>query len=196
MTLKSGGRTAVARGEAARRGRAGERGFSLIESLLAVAVLAFGLLSVAAAFSQGLTTLSGSNLDVLAREKAAEAIESVFTARDTRTITWVQIRNVQGQSGSDGGIFFDGQQPLTRPGYDGLLNTDDDSDEIESLVLPGADGELGTDDDVIQPLTQFSREIEIRDLSPTLRQLRVIIRYTVGRAEREYVLTTYISSYA
>ena len=183
-------------GRAVRPLGADERGFSLIESLVALGVLAFGLLSIAAAFSQGLNTLSGSNLDVLAREKAAEAIESVFTARDTRTITWAQIKNVQGASGSDGGIFYDGQHPLTRPGNDGLLNTEDDSDEIESLILPGNDGQLGTDDDVLQPLTQFSREIEIRELSTTLRQLRVIIRYTVGSAEREYTLITYISSYA
>ncbi|MEW6323357.1 MAG: prepilin-type N-terminal cleavage/methylation domain-containing protein [Acidobacteriota bacterium] len=172
------------------------RGFSLIESLVAIGILSFGLLALAAGFAQGLQSMSGSGYDILAREKAAEAIESVYTARDTRTITWDEIRNVQGETGADGGIFFDGARPLTRPGADGLVNTEDDGDEVEALVRPGPDGLLGTDDDVAQPLTQFTREVEIRELGPSLRQLRVIIRYTVGTTTREYIIATYISSYA
>ncbi len=177
-------------------GVGGERGFSLIESLIAVGVLAFGMLAVAAGFTQGLALMSGSNLDILAREKAAEAIESVFTARDTRTITWSQIRNVEGETGSDGGIFLDGAQPLTVAGDDGLVNTDDDG-AVESLMLPGRDGLLGTDDDIPQLLNNFTREIEIRATAKsTLRRLRVVIRYQVGGETREYSITTYISSYA
>ncbi|MGE3276495.1 MAG: prepilin-type N-terminal cleavage/methylation domain-containing protein [Vicinamibacterales bacterium] len=173
-----------------------ERGFSLVESLVSITILAFGMLAIAAAFAQGLGTLAGSNFDILAREKAAEAIESVYTARDTKTITWAQIKNVQGASGSDGGIFLDGALALTRPGDDGLVNTEDDGDELEALVQPGADGLLGTDDDEVVPLVNFTREVEIRDIGPTLRSLRVIITYEVGAETREYVITTYISAYA
>lgn len=173
-----------------------EAGFSLVESLTAVGILAFGLLAVAAGFLQGLSQIKGSNFDMLAREKAAEAIESVFTVRDTRTILWAQIKNVEGASGSDGGIFTDGARPMTLPGADGLVNTADDGDALESMVSPGADGLLGTGDDAVQPLTNFTREIEIRELGPTLRQLRVIVRYAVGSDAREFVLTTLISSYA
>lgn len=173
-----------------------DAGFSLVEALISVGILSFGMLAIAAAFVQGLQQLSGSTLDVLAREKAAEAIESVFTARDTKTITWAEIRNVEGETGADGGVFHDGPQALTRPGSDGLLNTEDDGDDIESLVQPGLDGLLGTGDDEVVPLTNFTREVEIRDLTLTLRQLRVIIRYVVGAETREYAITTYISSYA
>ena len=42
----------------------------------------------------------------------------------------------------------------------------------------------------------MTREIEIRDVSPTLRQIRVIVKYQSDGAEREYVLTTYVSAYA
>ena len=172
------------------------RGFSLVESLIAVTILAFGLLSIAAAFTGGLQQMSGSNFDFLAREKAAEAIESVFTARDTKTITWAEIRNVEGETGSDGGVFLDGEHNLTLSGDDGLVNTADDGEAIESLIMPGDDGLLGSGDDVITPLANFKREIEIRDIGPTLRQLRVIIRYVVGSETREYIIVTYISSYA
>lgn len=172
------------------------RGFSLVESMVAVSILAFGLLAVAAGFVHGLVQIKGATLDILAREKAAEAIESVFTARDTRTIVWAQIKNVAGASGADGGVFADGAQPMTRPGLDGLINTLDAGETPELMVLPGPDGLLGTADDISQQLSAFTREIEIRDVSPTLRELRVIVRYQVGGEIRAYTIATYISSYA
>jgi prepilin-type N-terminal cleavage/methylation domain-containing protein len=177
--------------------RRNEQGFSLTESLVAMGILSTGMLAIAAAFLQGAVQLKGSDLDMLAREKAAEAIESVFTARDTRTVQWAQIRNVEGGSGADGGVFHDGPLPLKRPGADGLVNTDDDGDEpIESLVKPGPDGLLGTEDDDVQELTDFTREVLIRDVNQSLRELRVTIRYKVGGVTREYAIATLISSYA
>jgi prepilin-type N-terminal cleavage/methylation domain-containing protein len=176
--------------------RGDDAGFSLVESLVATGILGVGLLAVAAGFLQGMTLIKGSSFDILAREKAAETMESVFTARDTRTILWTQIKNVSGVTGTDGGIFLDGPQPMKLAGVDGLVNTADDSNTIESIVQPGLDGLLGTDDDVRQGLSNFTREIEIRDVSPTLRELRVIVRYGVGAQTREFVLATYISSYA
>jgi prepilin-type N-terminal cleavage/methylation domain-containing protein len=173
-----------------------DAGFSLIESLVAIAILSGGMLAIAAAFLQGTVQLTGSDLDVLAREKAAEAIENVFTARDTRTIQWAQIRNIEGPDGNAGGVFRDGPQPLTRAGTDGLVNTADDGQALETLVRPGPDGLLGTADDVTQALMQFTREVVIRDVSQSLRELRVIVRYRVGGVIREYTIATLISSYA
>ena len=173
-----------------------EHGFSLTESLVAMGILGGGMLAIAAAFLQGAVLLKGSELDVLAREKAAEAIESVFTARDTRTVQWAQIRNVEGEGGDDGGIFLDGPLPLTRPGDDGLINTGDDGEVAETLVKPGVDGLLGTGDDDVRELSEFTREVIIRDVNQSLRELRVIIRYNVGGMIREYAISTLISSYA
>lgn len=173
-----------------------ERGFSLIEALVALGVLSGGLLAIASAFASGMQMMMGSNMDFVAREKAAEAIESVFTARDTRTITWAMIHNVVGGSGADAGVFLDGPQGLKLAGTDGLVNTADDSSTLESIPQPGVDGLLGTADDSQMALTSFTREVEIRDLGPTLRRLRVIIRYQVGAQTRDYTIVTYISSYA
>ena len=86
-----------------------------VETIVGLSILAFGLLGIAAAFSQGMRSLGGSNYDILAREKAVEAIETVYSARDTKTITWAEIRNVQGETGHDGGVFLDGPHPLTSP---------------------------------------------------------------------------------
>jgi type II secretory pathway pseudopilin PulG len=173
---------------------ASEAGFSLIETIIAMGILATGLLSLAAVFASGLSNLASSSANLVAREKAREAIESVHTARDTRIIQWAQIRNV-----SQGGVFQDGPQPLRTAGADGLVNTADDTG-METSLGPGPDNRLGTADDVRTPMTTYTREIRISDIitngvaNPNLRQLQVLVTYTVGRNRRTYTLTTFVSS--
>jgi type II secretory pathway pseudopilin PulG len=174
-----------------------ESGFSLIETVIAMGLLAFGLLSLAGVFVLGMRHMATSSPGLIAREKAREAVESVHTARDTRVITWAQIRNE-----GEGGVFLDGPQDLRAAGDDGLVNTDDDADEeIEFIVDPGPDRILGNQDDERTTLENFEREIVINDIrdaqgnvNQTLRELIVIITYTVGQTTRTYRLTTYISS--
>jgi type II secretory pathway pseudopilin PulG len=172
-----------------------ERGFSLIETMFAMGILATALLSLAAVFALGLNHLAGSSASLIAREKAREAVESVHTARDTRVITWAQIANVD-----RGGVFLVGAQPLRTAGADGIVNTADDG-ALEQSLEAGADNVLGTADDVRTPLAGYTRQIEILDLvdaggtvNANLRELRVTIGFRVGGSPRTYVLTTYISS--
>jgi prepilin-type N-terminal cleavage/methylation domain-containing protein len=183
-----------------------EAGFSLVETLIAMAILAGALLSLAGVFAMGLRHLAGSTPNLLAREKAREAVESVHTARDTGLITWGEINNV-----ANGGVFRNPElpgvvpmpatQPLRKAGPDGLVNTADDDAALEAIISPGLDGQIGNADDISTPMATFARQIEITPLldaggavMPTLRQLRVTITYLVGRDRRQYVLTTYISS--
>jgi len=176
-------------------GECGEQGFTILETLVAVSVLAVGLLGLAGVLVAGLTRLSAAPTELIARQKAAEAVENVYMARDTGIRTWAQVRNVRGGSGSDGGIFLDGPQSLRDPGADGLINTADDG-AVEQQVQPGTDGLLNTADDVRTSLSQFTREIRIRDISGTLRELQVTVTVTGANGPRSYVLTTLISSYA
>ncbi len=167
-----------------------QSGFTLVETLIAAVIMSGGLLALATAFAQGMILMSTSHYHQVAKEKASEAIESVFTSRDTRTILWNQVRNV-----GNGGIFLNGPQPLRSQGPDGLINTADDG-TVEQETLPGPDGVLGTDDDINLALNTFTREIEIRDIGPNLRQIRVVIRYQIGHLARDYQLTAFISSFA
>ncbi len=121
-----------------------ERGFSLIETMIAMAILATGLLSLAGVFIMGLGHLAGSSAALIAREKAREAVESVHTARDTRVITWCQIYNVDSTrgaacAGKPAACFSSGQQPLRKAGTDGLVNTADDDAQSgwRSRSVPG-----------------------------------------------------------
>ena len=166
------------------------KGFSLIETMFAIGVLSVAALGMAGLFAQGMAKTASSPGEVLATQKAAAAIESVFSARDSHTITWAQLRNV-----SNGGVFKNGPQPLTTDGPDGVIGTADDG-PVESVVLPGIDQRLGTADDKTVTLTGFTREIILTDVDTDLRKITVTITYKAGAATRSYTLTALISTFA
>lgn len=165
---------------------------------MALGVLTVGLLGAAAVLAQGMQKLSSSPGDVVTTQKAAEAIETVFAARDSHTLTWAQIRNIHGSSGSDNGIFLDGPQSLKAPGADGVVNTIDDG-AVERVTYPGPDQIVGTADDTTQVLDRYTREITIRDVpneNGALRSITVTVTYQAGPVLKTYTLTTYISNFA
>lgn len=184
-----------------------QSGLSLVEVLLAIGVLTVGMVGAAGVLTQGMERLVSSPGDVVATQKAAEAIEAVFSARDNHKLTWAQIRNQYGYTGSDGGVFLDGPQPLKIAGLDGLVNTLDDG-AIESNLLPGPDQLLGTLDDTTVTLNGYTRTIEVRDVANeplncgttlvpcTLRSIKITITFRSGSVNRTYNLTTYISTYS
>lgn len=167
-----------------------QAGFSLVETMIAIGVLTVGTLGLAGVFAVGVQKTVSSPAELLATQKAAAAIESVFSARDSQTLTWAQLRNV-----SNGGIFLNGPQSIKVEGPDGVVNTADDG-AIETVMLPGRDQLLGTADDVPQSLEGFSREVKIVDVSADLRSVTVTITYGSGSAARSYSLTAYLSAYA
>ena len=167
-----------------------QSGFSLLETVFAIGVLSVGALGMAGIFTQGMQRTASAPNEFIATQKASEAIESVFSARDSHTITWDQLRNED-----HGGIFLKGPQPVKTPGLDGVVNTHDDG-AIESFDLPGPDQKLGTGDDVTQTLDGFTREIAITDISDDLRSITVTIVFPAGSTTRSYSITSFISTWA
>lgn len=165
-------------------------GFSLVETMIAILVLSVGVLGLSQAFVAGVQQAMSSPYEVLATQKAAEAIESVFAARDSHTIAWAQMRN-----SDEGGVFVGTATPMTTAGADGVLNTADDG-PVESYTFPGADGYVGTDDDRTLTLDAFTRRIRIVELSPFLRNVTVTITYPSGAITKTYEITALISQYA
>jgi hypothetical protein len=148
---------------------------------------------------------------MIARQLGSEAMESIYTARNTSQITFAQINNI-----SNGGIFTDGATSVKCAGADGILGTSDDAScltasgatcpngGVQCLNEPGPDGIVGTADDVILPLSNYTRQIQITSLLdtngniiPTLVSVTITISYSVPKVEvkKTYVLNEYVSSY-
>ncbi|HEY7617099.1 MAG TPA: prepilin-type N-terminal cleavage/methylation domain-containing protein [Terriglobales bacterium] len=182
-------------------------GFTMIEVLLSIAVLTVGLVSMLAMFSVSLAATSTAQEDLIAKQEAAEALESVYTARNSSQLSWDKIENV-----SNGGIFQNNLQTLLDAGPDGLVGTGDDSNvdpqcpgPSKCSKLPGKDGILGTGDDVWMPLNNFRRQIQFAtvfnpdgSVNSSLRQITVTVQYTAAQfrlVQKTYSVGGYISQF-
>jgi prepilin-type N-terminal cleavage/methylation domain-containing protein len=177
-----------------RRNRA--KGFTLIETMIAMAILSFGILSLAAVYSQGLRVSNVNQVQFIAQQKAQQALESIYTARNTGYLSWAQIANV-----SNSGVFLDNPQPLYAPGPDGIVGTaDDDAANPDGITTgPGPDRMLGTADDVITKLNPWmKRTIVITPVTnfPNLKNITITINYNYEGRAYQFTLQSLISSYS
>lgn len=192
------------------RVRAQQGGFTLVETMIAIVIMTVGLLAVMATFASAIAATQSAQEDLIARHKAVEAMESIYTARNSQQIPFAAINNT-----ASGGIFSSGAQPLLCAGADGLVGTADDvaclttagapcpNGGVECMVLPGSDGVLGTADDQIMSLANFSRTITINQvLLPTgavdtnMMAITITVQYSkAGLPVRSYTTNGLISSY-
>jgi len=175
--------------------------------MISIAIMGVGILTLIAAFGTAVSATQNAEQNLIARQKTLEALESVYTARNTQQITFAQIANI-----SSGGIFTNGATQLLCAGPDGLVNTADDLNCPASgpcaagpqcVVLPGPDGILGTPDDVGMSLANFTRQIQINNvlesdgvtINPNLKQIVVTITYATGTANQTYTVNSLISAF-
>lgn len=177
------------------------RGFSLVEVLIGMLVMTIGLVSLLALFAHAVMSMTYSKESMIAKQKAREALESVYTARNTQQIVWNQISNVI--DGGDG-IFLNDFQPLYGPGTDssagptGLIGTANHGAVQTMINSAGADDIPGTADDATQPLDNFQRRITISGIgsSNDMRQITVTVRCFVRSGiTRDYTVTSIISRF-
>lgn len=205
--------TKIIRKNRAMKERSSERGFSLVEVLFAAVILMVGLLSMVAVFGYAIAATQTVQEDQIAKQKAQEMLENIFTARDTQQITFAQIAN------TPGGIFVQGFNPILDTGPDGLAGTGDDipfnpavtgcpsginPGGVECIKLPGPDGMLGTPDDTYMVLGNFQRRIQIASwlnpdgtINPNLKQITVTVQYTrPGISQpRTYTVNALVSAF-
>jgi hypothetical protein len=173
-----------------------ESGYGLLEVLMAVFVSVIGLVSLLALFSQSVVTMVLVQEELIAKHKAREALESIYTARNSQG-SFADIETI-----NDGGIFEEGFQPLKVSGVDGLIGTVDDG-AVETILLPGPDGLLGNGDDINRTLDNFERQIEIDPVLdagsnpyPDLKEITVTVRYTTSQGwQRSFQTSSYVSRY-
>ena len=143
------------------------RGFSLIEVMLSIVILTTGLVSLLGVFGLAMASTQTTQQDMIAKQLANEAYESIVTARNTSQIDWDEIQNNAGTQyctdlPSPCGIFIGSAgvaqfQPIYNAGADGIFGTADDANAgEETLREPGPDGTYGDVDDIQLPLTTLS----------------------------------------
>ena len=172
-----------------------QQGITLLETMISIFVVMFGLLAVLATFGVAIKSTDNVNLDAIARQKAAEAMESIFTARQTNQISFSQIYNI----GTGNGIFTAGFTAMADPGPDGLDGTGDDV-PAANITLPGPSGTITgqSPPDVIVNLANFQRQIQIADVpnNPNLRQVTITVKYPTPQGwVRQYQLQALVSSF-
>ena len=178
-----------------------QRGFTMIEALISIMILSFGVLSLAAVYAQGIYYASMTQYDYIAEKKAEQAVEAIFTARNNLTLNWVQIQNT-----TAGGVFLPGPQPMLQPGLDGLVGTAADAGSPDEIIIigPNSGGQIGTTTDQSVDLNPWmTRTIDIVPVltaggapEPNLRQITVTVYYKIGQMQRTHTLVSYISSFA
>ena len=132
-----------------------QRGFALIEVMIAMVILSVGMCAVLASFGVAITATESAQEDLIAREKALQALESIYTARNSQQIPWAAINNTTVAPG----IFAVGALPMlcAGPVY-GIVGVQGDTSPcttasgatcpnggVECMVLPGPDGVLGSE---------------------------------------------------
>jgi Tfp pilus assembly protein PilV len=176
-------------------------GFTLLEAIIATAILTIGLVTLLAVFAAALSSTQSVQWDTIARQKATETLESIYTARETSQITFDQIQN---ESATGSGIFVVGMKTLTDPGPDGLDGTDDDV-PAAPISVPGSTGSMtGANASTKQiSLGNFQRQIQINNVNNSdgsvnanLRQITVTVQYLTPQGKkRSYSVQALISSY-
>jgi prepilin-type N-terminal cleavage/methylation domain-containing protein len=158
-----------------------QKGFSLIEAVVAIFILTIGLMGAAAALTYaleyGMTSHNVGNAKLL----ITSTIEEIESLRNTKRLEFKQIANVGAVDNTDCrndfSGFSTGFQPIAlAPGFDGVNGTADD------IKIAGPDAVLGTADDIEDTSlirSGYTRKITITPLAadPTIKKVEVIIRY-------------------
>ena len=125
-----------------------ERGFSLLEVVVSMAVLTVGMVSLLGVFGLAMASTQTSQQNLIAKQLANESYESLITARNTAQMTWDDIQNTGSTNcpitgASSCGIFLNGVQPIYNAGADGIYGTADDAASGEqTLQDPGRMGSI------------------------------------------------------
>jgi type II secretory pathway pseudopilin PulG len=198
----------IGRGGNPRARKQAEGGFSLLEVVISMAVLTVGMVSLLGVFGLAMASTQTSQQDMIAKQLANEAYESIVTARNTSQINWDQINNVNSSNctgTSPCGIFLTGLNPIYFSGVDGIFGTADDAAAgAEYLEEPGPNGTYGDTDDVLLYLTGYQRSIVIsplydanNNLVSSLRSVTISVQYSTPQTRqlKSYILNSYISQY-
>lgn len=159
-----------------------EAGFTLMETVVAMAILLIGLISVAAAITYALVANNMSRNVTTGKLMIMSVLEQIETLRNTRQLTFGQIANV-GQVDNTGALvnfagFPDDFRPVSiNPGPDGIYGTVDDPTDANNTV------------------PNYFRRVRITPLSSNLKKVQVTLRFPGNNGQmQELTGTSYLNN--
>lgn len=172
-----------------------EKGFSLIETLIAILIMTIGILAMLSAISYAMVREQGAESRNTARQLTSAALESIFAARDLRNNNvlnnWTAINN---DTAATPGIFAAGWKPIREDaGRDGIYGTADDS------CASGSNCSVGGYTNTSSEVDGFERQIVISDIvEPGILRIRkrkidVSVRYYAGQLLQTETISTIIA---
>jgi prepilin-type N-terminal cleavage/methylation domain-containing protein len=176
-----------------------EKGFSLIETIIALLILLVGILGALSAITSSMIFMQESENRTISKEYVRSSMETIFSIRDLLAFdaqsggtqySWTAI-----QSTTNGGIFIDGWTPIREnPGLDGIFGTADDACPAPNPCTVGAYSNNS------QIFVGYERKIEVQDLPENgvvrKRLLTIRVRYFSGVLQREQSQSTIIANLA
>jgi prepilin-type N-terminal cleavage/methylation domain-containing protein len=161
-----------------RNRRQPERGFSLLETIVAMLILTVGLLGVASAIGYALMTSNSGRGLTNAKLLVVSALEQMETLRNSGQLNFAEISNGQVAGSSFTAFPTDFLPVSTVPGPDFIYGTLDD---------PGRT-------DPTQAVKGVTRQILITSLSPTFKRIQVTLRYSPNNGiSRDLVCVSYLN---
>jgi prepilin-type N-terminal cleavage/methylation domain-containing protein len=156
-----------------------QKGFTMIEAIIAIFIITIGLIGTAAAITYALEYNSVSRNSSNAKLIITASIEEIESLRNTRRLEYKQITNSGSVDNTDCPNTFNGfsngyKDVSISPGPDGVNGTDDD------LLNEGADLVYGTSDDYNDlsfARGGYTRQITITALSTTVKKIEVKVKY-------------------
>ena len=160
-----------------------QTGFTLLEMVVAMTVLSFGLLAAASAIGYSLAVSNRGRGVSNAKMLVVSALEQMETLRNTGQLNFQEISNSQVVGSSFRGFPTDFRDVSTVPGPDGVFGTADDLS-----TAPGPDGTYGTGDDIkdfTRARPNVKRQILITEINPLLKKIQVTLRYGPNGGEQK-----------